>query len=347
MSIYFKAAVLEKTNSPLKIKDLKIPKLKTGQVLVKVLFSGVCRSQLMEIEGKRGRDKWLPHCLGHEGSGVVESIGPKVTKVKKNDKVILTWIKGKGINAAGAEYSNKLKKINSGQVTTFSQYTIVSENRLVKKPNFVDEDEAVLYGCAIPTGFGMVINEIKPKKNMSVIVIGVGGIGMSALLALKCLKIKKIVVIDISAKKIQMAKKLGFKNSFSGTDEYLDKKISKILKDGADICIECAGTIKTIEKGFSLIKNNGGRLLFASHPPNNEKISFFPHEFIKGKQISGSWGGKTYPDRDIAKIAKMIKNSGISLKPLISKKYKLKDINNAIKDLKNGKVFRPIIDMRN
>ena len=83
MSIFFKAAVLEKTNSALKIKNLKAPELKKGQVLVKVLFSGVCRSQLMEIEGKRGRDKWLPHCLGHEGSGVVESIGPKVTKVKK------------------------------------------------------------------------------------------------------------------------------------------------------------------------------------------------------------------------------------------------------------------------
>tara|TARA_B100000795_G_C22755568_1_gene421348 strand:- start:283 stop:1326 length:1044 start_codon:yes stop_codon:yes gene_type:complete len=346
MSISFKAAVLENINSTLKIKDLKFPKLKIGQVLVKVLFSGVCRSQLMEIEGKRGEDKWLPHCLGHEGSGIVVDIGNKVTKVKKNDEVILTWIKGKGINAANAVYNHKSSIVNSGQVTTFSQYSIVSENRLVKKPKFIDHDEAVLYGCAIPTGFGMVINEIKPKKNMSVIVIGIGGIGMSALLALKCLKIKKIIVIDVSNKKIQMAKKFGFKNSFNGNDKNLDKKISKILKDGADVCIECAGTIKTIEKGFSLIKDDGGKLLFASHPPNNEKASFFPHDFIKGKQISGSWGGKTYPDRDIAKIAKMIKDSNISLKPLVSKKYQLKDINNAIKDLKNGKVFRPIIDMR-
>lgn len=342
---YFKAAVLEKTNSNLKVKDLNFSKLSRGQVLVKVLYSGICRSQLMEIQGKRGEDKWLPHCLGHEASGEVVSTGAGVKKVKPKDKVILTWIKSKGINATSAKYYCKDELINSGQITTFSNYTVISENRLILKPKELSMEEAVLFGCAIPTGFGMVMNEIMPKKNMSVLLIGLGGVGLSSLIALKCLGIKNIVVVDLSSYKLQIANSFGVSKTLNVADKNFLNKINAINPNGFDICIESAGRTDTIELGFSLINETCGRLYFASHPSAKEKISLSPHELIKGKRIYGSWGGKTDPDIDIKKMAELIKKSKINISSLIKKNYKLSEINKAISDLESGKIFRPIIKM--
>ena len=158
-----KAAVLYETNKPLVIEEVEIPKLKDGQVLVKVLFSGVCGSQLNEIKGLKGEDKYLPHLLGHEGSGIVEEVGSKVTKVKKGDYVVLCWIKGSGLDAPSCQYTKDNIKINSGAITTFNQYSIISENRLFKIPKEVPPYVAALLGCAIPTGAGIIKNEIRKK----------------------------------------------------------------------------------------------------------------------------------------------------------------------------------------
>ena len=150
-----KAAVLFEIGKPLQIREITSNPLKKGQVLIKILYSGICRSQLMEVQGLRGDDKWLPHLLGHEGSGIVEAIGEGVTKVKPGDEVILTWIKSSGLEADYAIYNYKDSVINSGAVTTFSNYSIVSENRVVKKPVNIPFDLAILFGCALPTGAGI------------------------------------------------------------------------------------------------------------------------------------------------------------------------------------------------
>ena len=126
------AAILQELNTPLQIKEIEIPNLLPGQVLVKIFFSGVCRSQLMEVKGRRGPDRWLPHLLGHEGSGMVIAVGEGVKKVIPGDEVILGWIKGSGMDAPGAKYKCGNQIISSGSVTTFSNYTIASESRLTK-----------------------------------------------------------------------------------------------------------------------------------------------------------------------------------------------------------------------
>lgn len=193
-----KAAVLEKLGSPLRIVELEHEPLKTGQVLVKVFYSGVCRSQLMEVKGGRGENKWLPHLLGHEGSGVVVSVGSGVSKVKPGDEVILTWIKSSGIEAVGAIYQGAEGSVNSGAVTTFSNYTVVSENRLV----------------------------------------------------------------------------------------------------------------------------------------------------LSGKNIAGSWGGGVKPDRDIPMFFSAFSHANMPLNSLLTKRYSLEPINDALSDLENGQVFRPLIEMQ-
>lgn len=342
---YAYAAVLEKIGYPLSLKTIEIPKLLDGQVLIKILYSGVCRSQLMEVKGKRGNDPWIPHLLGHEGSGIVIDKGNGVTKVNLNDEVILGWIKGSGLEAPGAVYQCNNKKINSGRVTTFSNYSIVSENRLVKKPTTLSFDTAVLFGCALPTGAGMVFNEIKPKQSHNAIVLGLGGIGLSALMALKSKKLKSIVALDISDEKLRLAKQLGATDVLNVGDVDFSKKIQYLINDGADFCIESAGTVSSIELGFSLIKKHGGKLLFASHPPEGDLIKLPPYDLISGKKIAGSWGGSTYPDSDIPIIYSAFARSGSNLEALITKRYSLDQINQALEDLENGEVFRPLIVM--
>lgn len=341
-----RAAVLEELGKPLTIKTIKIPDLLPGQVLVQVLFSGVCRSQVMEVRGGRGSDPWLPHLLGHEGSGIVLSVGEGVTKVKPGDAVILGWVKGDGLDAPGAKYKSGDQLINSGRVTTFCNYTVVSESRLVIKPESLPFDTAVLFGCALPTGAGMVLNELMPSPDLSVIVLGLGGIGLSALMALKALGVKRIIAVDISEDKLILAKQLGATHTFNSTNEDFRQTVLGLTDGGADMCVESAGQVATIELGFSLIRKNGGKLLFASHPPEGEMIRLAPHELISGKQIAGSWGGATSPDRDIPKMHALFQIANIPLGALLTKRYTLEQINEALDDLEAGRVFRPLIVMQ-
>jgi S-(hydroxymethyl)glutathione dehydrogenase/alcohol dehydrogenase len=339
------AAILYELNKPLLIKKITIPDLQHGQVLVKILFSGVCRSQLMEVKGGRGDDPWLPHLLGHEGSGIVLSVGEGVTKVKVGDAVILGWVKGDGFDAPGARYKSGEQVINSGKITTFCNYSVVSESRLVLKPETLQFDIAVLFGCALPTGAGMVFNELMPQLDSSVIVLGLGGIGLSALIALKALGVNKIIAVDFLEDKLRLAKNLGATHTVNSKNADFKHKLFDLTNGGADICIESGGQVATIELGFSLIRKNGGKLLFASHPPDGEMIKLAPHELISGKQISGSWGGGTRPDYDIPKMHSLFLSSNISLDVLLTKRYTLGQINEALHDLDSGKVFRPLIVM--
>ena len=340
------AAVLEEIGKPLELRKIELPKLLSGQVLVKVRYSGVCRSQVMEVSGGRGPDRWLPHLLGHEGSGTVLAVGTDVTKVVVGDAVILGWLRGTGLDSRGAKYKCGDTVINSGAVTTFSNYTVVAENRLVIKPDALPFDQAILFGCALPTGAGMILNEARPSVDETVVVVGLGGIGLSALMALKALGIKVRVAVDVSEEKLTVAKNLGATHLFNSAANTFISDIGQLTgHTGFDICIESGGKAETIELGFDLIRKGGGRLFFASHPPEGELIQIAPHDLISGKHICGSWGGACKPDVDVPRFFTLLNQAMIPLDILLTKKYKLVDINQALKDLRLGRVFRPLIEM--
>jgi S-(hydroxymethyl)glutathione dehydrogenase / alcohol dehydrogenase len=344
---HMKAAVLWECGKPLSIEnEVEIPELKSGQVLVKIAYSGVCRSQLMEVEGQRGEDKYLPHLLGHEGCGRVIHTATDVTKVSTDDWVILGWIKGEGINADGAKYKLDDKIINSGGVTTFSTYTIVSENRVVPLPEGLPKDISVLFGCALPTGAGIVLNQIKPKKDSSIAFIGLGGIGLSGLMAAMAFECKNIIAVDISAEKLTLAKEFGATHTINALNSNVLQEINKITNGvGVDYSVDAGGKVETIELAFESVKNNGGLSIFASHPEDGKKISISPFDLILGKNIKGSWGGACSPDKDIPILADLYKIKLMPLEKLVTKKYKLDDINIALDDLKHSRVFRPLIVM--
>jgi S-(hydroxymethyl)glutathione dehydrogenase / alcohol dehydrogenase len=300
----------------------------------------------MEVRGCRGEDKWLPHLLGHEGVGTIVEVGPGVTKVAAGDQVILGWIEAKGLGAPPIQYKSQADVVNAGPVTTFSTHSIVAENRVVVCPKGLPEDVAVLFGCALLTGGGMVLNELCPDPDSCIVILGLGGVGMSALIAARALGCRRIIAIDVSKEKLRAAEKLGATDVI---DSHGEDPVPAVLEMtgnlGADYCVEAAGTTETIEQGFSMVRRHGGRCLFASHPASGEKIRLDPHELISGKIIQGSWGGASYPDKDVPRLAKLYSDDHLPLESLIGRRYRLEQVNEALDDLESGEAFRSLLEM--
>ena len=338
-----KAAVLIKKRI-IKLININLKKPKKGQALVKILYSGICASQHMEFNFLRGPDRWIPHMLGHEGVGIVEEIGRGVKRIKKGDRVILSWLNNNNKDVKGSLIYNK-KKINYGPVTTFANYSLISENRLYKIPKSMDLETAALYGCAIPTGMGVVINEAKPKKIDVCLVAGLGGVGMFSLIALKSIGIKHIIGLDINNKKIKLLKSAGFKNLINVKSKNYLRKINKITNNKTiDYIFDCTGSSKSIEKNFDLLGKNG-KLFFCSHPKFGEKISIDPHQLISGKNIYGSWGGGTNLDRDLSVYRKIIKKTKIKLRNFFNYS-KLENLDKDLKSFNKINKSRTIIKMK-
>lgn len=341
-----KAAILKSVGSPLAINsNVKCPNLKAGQVLVKLAYSGVCQSQLMEVRGKRGVDEYLPHLLGHEGSGIVQEVGEGVKKVKAGDRVVLGWIKGEGIDIPSSQYCCEGETINSGAVTTFSEFSVVSENRLVKLPDDIPMKAGVLFGCAIPTGSGIVLNEVQPEDGAKVLVLGVGGIGLSALIALQLYKCSQIIAIDIEDEKLELAKELGATNFFNISDGDIVEKVMALTDGGVDYSIEASGLCQNIELAHQMVRENGGLCVFASHPPAGEKIALEPHDLISGKMIKGSWGGACKPDIDLPRFFDLYRQGKLPIERLLNRTYQLDEINQALDDLENRRIIRALIEI--
>lgn len=323
----FKAAILSKINNKLQIKDIAInTKLKRGQVLVKLKYSGICGKQIDEISGVGGKDKFLPHLLGHEGSGVVKSAGPSVKKVKKNDKVILHWIKGSGIQSQTPTYFCGKKKINAGWVTTFNEYAIVSENRLTKIPKGYSMQKSALFGCCATTSLGLVYKKIKLNKHDSLLVVGCGGLGQIIIQGAKNFNPKKITALDISKKALSVAKKNGANNLINIT---LDKWKFAKKKNYYNKVITTTGNLKAIENSLKYL-STPGKCYVLGVPQKNKKIKLHAWNLMHDQSIQGSLGGGAYPDKDIPKFIKLDKDKKINLQSIISKVFKFKDINKAI-----------------
>ena len=341
-----KAAVLVQPGRPLVIEEgIEMPALEPGQVLVRMHYAGICHSQLMEVTGRRGSDPWLPHLLGHEAAGLVADTGPGVSKVRPGDAVILTWIRAGGMDVSGAQYTHHGKRINSGPVTVFSDYSIVSENRCVRMPAGLPADVASLFGCAVMTGAGMVVNTLRPAPGSSMAVLGLGGIGLCALLAARQLGCAPIIGVDIETEKLDHAKRLGATHL---VDARAGKAVERIREltggHGADYCVEATGRARGIEEAFMSVRRGGGRCVFASHPPHGEMVHLDPFEMICGRHIQGSWGGDSRPDEDIPRYATWLLDGTFPVADLITHRYRLEQINVAFEDMQARRVGRALIE---
>lgn len=341
------AAVLMVIGRPLELLRISHGPLRKGQVLVQLAWSGVCRSQLLEVNGLRGPDRFLPHALGHEGAGTVLATGPGVTKVRSGDRVVVTWIKGAGLESGGTTYSaGDGRTVNSGPVSTFMQRAVVSENRVVPIDREMPLREAALLGCAVPTGAGVVLNTAKVTEGKSVAIFGVGGVGLSAVIGAKLAKASPIIAIDVSLPRLEMAQTLGATHTVDTSHQDAVAEVSRISGGkGTDFAVEAAGRRETMEAAFASVRDGGGLCVIAGNAPVGTHIEIDPMSLIRGKRIVGTWGGETDPDRDIPMYARRFLAGEAPLSELITHTYALADVNQALTDLDAGKVGRAMLDL--
>lgn len=301
----------------------------------------------MELDGNRGKDLFLPHLLGHEGTGVVQKIGESVSKVKPGDKVILSWIKSSGLDAGPTFYDKKIDgvQIQSGPISTLSDLTVVSENRITKISRDVPLDLAALIGCAIPTGAGMVRNYVTNPSESNLAVVGLGGVGTQALIEALDYNFKKIVVVDQSHNKLEWASKYNVEClQTKDLREFENLIVMNDYFEKFDYVLEATGISKMTSLALGLVKPKTGLLLFASHPKAGDKLELDPFELIKGKRIEGTWGGNSNLDADADYYISKLKEKESIYRELIPYSFNIGEINIAINKMRGGKILRPIID---
>ena len=322
-----------------------MPALDVGQVLVKVAYSGICGKQLEEISGRRGEDAFLPHMLGHEGTGLVEEIGPGVRKVAVGDHVVLHWMKGSGIDASPPRFTLDGKTISAGWVTTFSQRTIVSENRVTAIPDDMPLDVGALLGCAVTTGLGIVSNNARLRPGQSMAVFGVGGVGLNVLQGAALVSGYPILAIDLIDGKLERALEFGATHTLnSGKDD--PHEFLMALSDGMgfDATVDLTGSASVRQTAYNATANDG-TTVFAGVPHHREQITIdsFPLHF--GRRVIGSHGGDTQPDRDIPRFAQLYRLGKLKLEEQISHRFTLDQVNEAIELVKDGGAGRCLISM--
>jgi S-(hydroxymethyl)glutathione dehydrogenase/alcohol dehydrogenase len=334
----FKAAILVEQKRPLEIETIELnEKLHYGQVLVKLNYSGICGSQLGEIDGVKGKDNYLPHLLGHEGSGVVVDVGPGVKKFNKDDDVILHWRPSDGIQSDPPKYSLNGNIINAGWVTTFNEYAVVSENRLTTDSFPRNKKVSSLFGCAVTTGFGAIENNVNPKIGQSIVIYGAGGVGLNMIQAAKIMKLFPIVAIDRFDNRLDLARQCGATHVFNSTKCDNDLIKSSIKEYSIDFFIDNTGSPKVIEFGYSLINKNG-KLVLVGVPGADENIHIHSLPMHFGKKIVGSHGGETIPHHDIPRLQKLCIDSECDFEALITEEYSLDEINIAINRMRLGEM---------
>lgn len=339
------AAILVQTGQDLILDEITIPPLQAGQCLVKILYSGVCHTQILEARGYRGEDKFLPHLLGHEGVGEVVEIGSDVKNIKKGELVVLSWIKGQGANVPGTQYDWNGKTVNSGAITTFSHYSVISENRLSPLDKKLDLKTSALVGCAAATGMGALLNTGEYKDGEKIAIIGLGGVGLMALQAALSQNCPLIIAVDRLASKLKIASEMGAHHTIDASQSSWIEEVLKIIPSGPDVIIEATGVPQVMAQALECVKAQGGRTVILGNAPFGQKIEFNPSLLNQGKQLRGSWGGDSVPQRDYPKIMQMMKNEQLDFSQFIKDVYPLEKINEAITDLEQGKVLRPLIKM--
>ena len=343
------AAILVEQRKPLVIAQIGLPQtLDAGQVLVKVLLSGICGSQLDEIDDAKGEDRFLPQLLGHEGVAKVLAVGPGVRHVKDGDTVVMHWRKGRGIEAATPKYTWGERTVNAASITAFNQHAVVSENRLTPIPPDSDLEVAALFGCAVTTGFGVVLNNARLRIGESVAVYGAGGVGLNIVQAAAMVSAYPIVALDVHDAKLRLALEMGASHVVNAEREDAAKAIASIAgAEGLDCFIDNTGLPAIIQTGYRLTKPQG-RVVLVGLPRGGQDISIHSLPLHFGKALSGSHGGEAVPETDIPRYQHLFRHGRLKLRELITDHFPLEQINTAIDKMRSGSVVgRCLVDMRN
>lgn len=339
-----KAAILVGVGCPLEVVDLAEPALEVGQVRVALECSGICGKQIDEITGKR-EDPYLPHLLGHEGVGKVVEVGPGVRKVAPGDRVVLHWMKGSGIDSAPPRYARDGQVVSAGWVTTFSDRTIASENRVTKIARDMPREAAALMGCAVTTGIGIVLNDAQLSAGRSLVVFGAGGVGLNVVQGATLVSGRPIVAVDLVDAKLERARQFGATHGVNAGAPDLERRLRAIPGDGGfDVAVDTTGARAAIEMAYAVTAKTGTTVL-AGVPDERTRITIDPFPLNGGRRLIGSHGGGTRPDVDIPRYAALYRAGILRLDDLVTHRFPLERVNEAIEVVRTGAAGRCVLTM--
>jgi S-(hydroxymethyl)glutathione dehydrogenase/alcohol dehydrogenase len=337
------AAILVEQKKPLVLDEVELPALGFGQVLVDIKASRICGSQIGEIDGVKGHDRWLPHLLGHEAGGIVREVGPEVRHVKPGDRVVAHWRPGRGIEARGAVYQWNGRNCNSGPITTFQQLAVLSENRVTIVPPDTDFEICCLLADTLTTGFGVINNDAKVKIGEAVVVIGCGGIGLGTVLGAKLAGAHPVIAVDVQDHKLAVAAQCGATHTINSAKEGFSEAVLKILGGARpDVVVDGTGNPAVLEQAFALA-GNFARVVGVGVMPSDKKISLNTLPLHLGKVLRGSHGGESLPAEDIPRYLRMMRDGRFDPRGFVSHRISLAEINKGIAKMRSGEVIHCII----
>jgi S-(hydroxymethyl)glutathione dehydrogenase/alcohol dehydrogenase len=337
------SAILVEQRKPLVIGDVAVPSLKRGQVLVEIHATRVCGSQIGEIDVVKGSDKFLPHLLGHEAGAIVLEIGPEVTHVAPGDRVVCHWRPGAGLFGGGSTYTWRGKDVNAGPITTFQRLAVLSENRVTKVPPDTGFELCCLLADTLTTGFGIVRNDANVQKGETVVLFGAGGIGLGVVVACKLAGATKIIAVDLLDHKLDKAKRHGATHTINASRKDATEHITELLGGQADVTIDGTGNPKVIETVYNLTRERGGRCVLFGVMPHDQRVSIHTLPLHFGRTLTGSEGGQSKPEKDIASILQLIAEGKFDPSDFVTHRAPLADVNTIIDAMRSGEVIHAVL----
>jgi alcohol dehydrogenase len=353
-------------SKPLSIAEVDLDPPGPGEVLVKIAAAGLCHSDLSVIDGNRPRP--MPMVLGHEAAGVVEELGPGVDDLVVGNHVVLVFVPscghcvpcaegrpalcepGAAANAAGTLLSGA-KRIHCDGVevnhhigcSAFAEYATVSPRSLVKIDRELPLDEAALFGCAVMTGVGAVINTARVQAGSSVAVIGLGGVGLATLLGAVAAGARRVVAIDLSDDKLGLARQLGATDTFNAGASDAVEAIRAATNGGVEYAFEMAGSVRAMELAYTITRR-GGTTVTAGLPPPTHTFNLPQVNLVaEERTVKGSYIGTCVPARDIPRYVELYRRGRLPVDRLMSGRLRLEEINAGFDRLHEGKAVRQVI----
>ena len=355
-------------SKPIKIETLHLDSPGYGEVLIKIKAASLCHSDLSVVNGSRPRP--LPMALGHEASGIVEQVGEGIDDLEVGDHIVCVFVpscghclpcqegrpalceEGAKSNTAGTLLNGDIRlhneegKINHHLgVSAFSEYAVVSRNSLIKVDKDVPFEKVALFGCAVITGVGAVINTANIKLGSTVAVVGLGGVGLSALIGAIAAGAERIIAIDINDSKLEFAKELGATDTFNSTDKDVVEKVREATSGGVEYSFETAGAVPAMEVAYGITKR-GGTTVTTGLPDPKHHFSF-PYVSLTAEErtLKGSYVGSCVPKRDIPKFINLFKQGRLPVDKLMSDVIELDEINEGFDRLASGESTRVVIKL--
>ena len=354
------------TSRPLAIDDLEIEPPGEGELLLRIHAAGLCHSDLSTINGDRPRQ--MPMVLGHEAAGEVMELGPGVKDLKVGDRVVLVFVPSCGhcipcaegrpalcepgakANGAGTLLSGAVRLRRKGQpvlhhigVSAFAEYAVVSRRSVIKVDRSLPYDEAALFGCAVITGAGAVINTAKVPAGSSAAVVGLGGVGLMSVLAAKVSGCRQVIAIDMLPDKLARAKQLGATHVVDARDAKAVEAVRDLSGGGVEFAFEMAGSVKALELAYKVTRR-GGTTVTASLPHPSHTFAIPATQLVaEERTLKGSYVGSCVPERDIPRFISLYQQGLLPVDRLMSERIGLDEINEGFDRLADGTSVRQIL----